>query len=305
MKKKLLVLLLAVMCLSLLTGCFCQHEWKAATCTDPSTCAKCEKTEGEALGHVWMAATCETPKTCEVCGTTDGEPKGHTWVDADCENPRTCSACKLTEGEALGHDWQEATTELPKTCAVCAATEGERIITDPRFTTAQTAAIQGKWGFDMPMTGADMGLADFNGVMECQIQITFANDGKLNFGMVITNEDAFMAAMAEYTMASTYAELAAQGMNKEAAEAAVMENYGMSMEDYIAAYLETVDFNSMFDGIFSALNGVYYMEDGLLYTGMSWDLMTEDPCTLEGDTLVIDSFSEEMGVDATFKRIEE
>lgn len=305
MKNKLLVLLLAVCCVAMLTGCFCEHEWKDATCVDPSTCAKCEKTEGEALGHVWMAATCEAPKTCEVCGTTDGEPKGHSWVDADCENPQTCETCGKTEGEALGHDWQDATTELPKTCAVCAATEGERIITDPRFITAETLAIQGKWAFDMPMSGTDMGMPDFDGTMECQIQITFANDGKLTFGMVITNEEEFMADIAEYTMANTYAELAAQGMDKEAADAAVKEGYDMTMEEYIDAYLAAVDFNSMFDGIFSALNGVYYMEDGVLYTGLSWDLVMEDPCTLDGDTLVIDSFSEEMGVDAVFTRIEE
>lgn len=305
MKKKLFVLLLAIACLAMLTGCFCQHEWKDATCVDPSTCAKCEKTEGEALGHVWMAATCETAKTCEVCGATDGEPKGHDWVDADCVTPKTCASCKETEGEALGHDWQEATTELPQTCATCAATEGERIITDPRFTTAETLAIQGKWAFDMPMSGADMGIPDFDGTMECQIQITFANDGKLTFGMVITNEEEFMTAMAAYTMEATYAELAAQGMSKEEADAAVLAGYDMTMEEYIDAYLEAVDFNSMFDGIFSALNGVYYMKDGKLFTGLSWDLVTEDPCTLEGDTLVIDSFSAELGVDATFRRIAE
>lgn len=305
MKKKLLVMLLAIACLAMLTGCFCQHEWKEATCVDPSTCAKCEKTEGEALGHVWMAATCETPKTCEVCAVTDGEPKGHSWEEADCVSPKTCSACGLTEGEALGHHWQEATTELPKTCDVCAATEGERIITDPRFTTAQTEAIQGKWGYDMTLTGEEMGLEGFDYTMNCQLQVMFGNDGALNFGMYIADEEAFMAYMADYTMATTYAELAAQGLDKEAADALVEETYGMTMEEYIQASLEGISFNSLFEGVFSALNGVYYMEDGMLYTGTNWALIMEDPCTLEGDTLVIDSLCEEMGMDIVFTRIEE
>ena len=275
MKKKLFVMLLAATCLALLTGCFCQHEWKEATCVEPPTCAKCEKTEGEALGHVWMAATCETPKTCEVCAVTDGDPRGHSWVDADCINPKNCSVCGLTEGEALGHEWQDATTELPQTCSVCAATEGERIITDPRFTTAKTKDIQGKWGYDMTLTGEDMGLSDFDYAMECQLYVVFGNDGTFNFGMTVADEDAFMDYMAEYTKATTYAELAAQGLNEEAADAAVKEAFGMTMDEYIEASLEGFSVNSLFEGVFSALNGVYYMENGVLYSGMNW-LVIED-----------------------------
>lgn len=306
MKKKLLVVLLAVMCLAMLTGCFCQHEWLDATCVEPSTCSKCEKTEGEALGHVWLAATCEAPKTCEVCGTTDGEAKGHSWADATCETPKTCETCNAVEGEALGHDWQEATTELPQTCTVCAITEGERIITDPRFTTAETASIQGKWGCTTSLTGEDMGVEGFNGSLDCLIILNFANDGTLNFGFEVQNQEAFMEDMVAYTMDTTYAQFAAQGMGKEAADAAVKESTGMTMEEYIRSSLSAIDFNAMFEGIFSALSGVYYMDDGVLYTGLSWDSpMEEDSYTLENGVLVIDSLVAELGADTAFTRIEE
>ena len=257
MNKKLFVLLLAVCCVAMLTGCFCEHEWKDATCVDPSTCAKCEKTEGEALGHVWMAATCETPKTCEVCGTPDGEPKGHSWVDADCENPQTCETCGKTEGEAMGHDWQDATTELPKTCAVCAKTEGERIITDPRFKTAETLAIQGKWVCVLSVTGEEMGVPDFDGTMDCNIILDFGNDGYLGASFELADTELFMEAMVQYTMEATYAELAAQGMGKDAADAAVKDAYGMTMEEYVRSILSTMDINALFAESFSALNGVY------------------------------------------------
>ncbi len=55
-KKKALIISAVVTCL--LTGCCMSHEWKEATCTEPKTCTKCDKTEGEALGHTWVEATC-------------------------------------------------------------------------------------------------------------------------------------------------------------------------------------------------------------------------------------------------------
>lgn len=99
MKKKLTLLVLALMCLLVLAGCGCEHEWIEADCVNPATCSKCDATEGSPKGHTWEAATCTTAKTCEICG--------------------------VTEGEALGHDWQEATVEAPKTCKVCGETEGD------------------------------------------------------------------------------------------------------------------------------------------------------------------------------------
>ncbi len=61
----------------------CTHEWKAATCTAPKTCTKCNATEGSAAGHSWKDATCTAPKTCSVCGTTEGNKGSHTFT-ADC-----------------------------------------------------------------------------------------------------------------------------------------------------------------------------------------------------------------------------
>lgn len=77
MKKKAVCLVLAVFLLAMLAGCGCQHEWQDATCTAPQTCAKCGKTEGEALGHKWEKATCTAAKTCVTCGETDGEALAH------------------------------------------------------------------------------------------------------------------------------------------------------------------------------------------------------------------------------------
>ncbi len=123
--KKLVCILLVVVAVFALTGCCISHQWQEATCTEPKTCAKCGKTEGEALGHTWVDATCTEPKTCSVCGETEGEPLGHEWIDATCTEPKTCSVCGETEGEPLGHDWADATCTEPKTCEVCAETQGD------------------------------------------------------------------------------------------------------------------------------------------------------------------------------------
>ena len=68
------------------TNTACTHEWKAATCTAPKTCAKCKATEGSAAGHAWKAATCTAPKTCSVCGATEGSKIAHSLT-------ATCTMC--------------------------------------------------------------------------------------------------------------------------------------------------------------------------------------------------------------------
>ena len=102
MKKRLMLVLLAVLCVALLAACGeCEHDWEKATCEEPKTCSECGETKGEAKGHDWVDATCEEPKTCANCGETEGEADGHDWVDATYDAPKTCSECGETEGEPL------------------------------------------------------------------------------------------------------------------------------------------------------------------------------------------------------------
>ena len=81
--KKSLLIILSVLLLLGLSGCCMSHEWADATCTAPKTCAKCGKTEGEALGHTFADATCNAPKTCTVCSETEGEALGHAYDTLD------------------------------------------------------------------------------------------------------------------------------------------------------------------------------------------------------------------------------
>ncbi len=146
MKKRFVLLLLAVLCLLALSGCACEHVWEEADCTTPKTCSECSETEGAPLGHSWLAATCSAPKTCENCGETEGEALPHTFADATCSAPQTCSVCGETEGEALPHSFADATCAAPKTCTVCGTTEGEALEhswVDATYTAPKTCTVCG------------------------------------------------------------------------------------------------------------------------------------------------------------------
>ena len=279
MKKRLTVLALALCCLLVFTGCCFHSEWYAATCENPKTCVECGETEGEALGHVWTDATCTAPKTC--------------------------STCRMTEGEALGHTWMDATTEAPKTCSTCSATEGERIITDERFTTASTIDLQGKWVANLPIPSEMLGIEGFEGSLDLQISIELGNDGTMKLGYTTLNNEEFTTALIDFTEASIYAEFEAAGYSKEEADAEMMAYYGMTTRELAEASFAEADFAAIFQAM--SISGVYYVDGGLLYTGITWDMEMEgSEFTVDGDSLTLaeelSGLSEES---LTFSRVTE
>lgn len=279
MRTKLTCLALAIMLTLTLTACGCMHKnWVAADCARPKTCAECGETEGSPLVHSWLAATCETPKTCENCG--------------------------LIEGEALGHFWMDATTEAPKTCSNCGKTEGERIITDARFTTEATKALYGTWVCRIDIDGTLMDLNDFSGTLPVDLILELTNSGEFNLRMEVGDTEAFYQSMKVYMMDTIYAELAATGLDKAAADEAIKTIYGMTTEEYVDYTLDQLDFNSLF-GAFK-FKMVYYVEGNTLYTADTWSApMTSDTFTLNGDTLTFTNIAAEIGYaegDLTFTR---
>lgn len=289
MRKKLLACLLVLSLLLVLAGCGCEHTWEEANCVNPKTCSKCGETEGAPLGHTWKAATCTEPKTCEVCGATEGEAKGHSWTEATCTEAKTCSECKLTEGEALGHTWQDATTETPKTCTVCAATEGDRIITDERFTSAAAASILGTWSGEVTFDGAAMEIEDFPGSYVCVVNFTFGPAGEMEMSLALKDPDAFNALMVQYMEDTLYTSYTSQGYTKESADAEMQTAYGMTVGEFAAYYVATLDMPSMFEAM--GTKGVYYVQDGNIYIGDTWDSTMEPSAfTVDGDSLSIKDF---------------
>lgn len=302
MKKRILPILMLAVCVLALSACGCAHEeWIEADCVTAKTCAECGETEGAPLGHSWLVATCDTAKTCEVCGETEGEALGHSWVDAKCDAPKTCENCALSEGEALGHSWQDATTEEPKTCAVCAVTEGERIITDERFTTAACAPVFGKWSCTVSLTGEMMDIEDFEGTVDCLLIFEMSNDGTMTMGTSIADETKFKQDMIQYIVDGIVTQ---SGVSKEDADAAMQSVYGMNLEEYAAAYMETIDMNSML-GLFE-VQGVYYIDGDQFWFGTEWDNVSPNGFTVEGDTLMLEGSLMDDGAEYTvFTRVTE
>lgn len=270
MKKKLLIGAMMMVLTLLLAACGCDHEWQAASCT--------------------------AAKTCQLCGEVEGEALGHTWQEAACETPKTCSTCKITEGEALGHDWQEATTEQPKTCLRCEMTEGERIVTDPRFTTETTKHLQGTWVYDVELTPEMMGLeAGFPNGVECTLSMEFGNAGDLVARMGLKDEAAFKEDYREFMLQYTYDMLEQQGVSKEDADEAMLQVYGLKMEEYVDTILQSFDIGAMFQAF--NFKEVYYVEDDKIYTALSWDskLFEDSAYALEDGILTVDVMTMEEG----------
>ncbi|MBR2047672.1 MAG: hypothetical protein IJ960_03660 [Oscillospiraceae bacterium] len=297
--KKICLIVLTLALLLTMSACGCKHEtWNEADCVTPKTCAECGETEGEALGHVWMAATCDAPKTCERCALTEGEALGHSWTEADCENPKTCSTCKLTEGDALGHDWQDATTEAPKTCSICAKTEGERIVTDPRFTTANNQQLFGIWRAEMSEY-----VPDFDMELTMYLTMEFRNDGTMKMSMELKDPDAFLQVMIDLSVEATYAGLEAEGYTREEADALILETYGMSIQEYMSENLSGMDMNQVL-GVMDALTYVYYAEGDLIYSGTNWNLeLIGEKYSIEDGVLYM--FQEGVVEPTAFQRVEE
>lgn len=307
MKKKICVLLVLVMLAAILGGCqlFCKHDFTEATCEAPQTCKECGKTEGEALGHDWLDATCEESEHCSRCDMKRGDPAGHKWTDATCDTAKTCSVCNAVEGEPLGHTWEEATTEDPMFCTVCQITEGEPLDTDPRFTTASTKELQGKWVTYVNVDGEMMGLPDFEEVLEMAMYAEFSNVGEMAITVGVENEEDFNAALTAYIVDTTYAEMAAAGYGAEETNEAMLASLGMTVEEYAAYTVEMLEIEDFLGEVESKM--CYYVEDGRLYTGLTWGAVFADEAyEIKDGVLTIDgTYLEDPEVPLEWTRVEE
>lgn len=101
--KKFTVIFQLLLCICLLAGCSCKHEWEKATCTVPQTCRLCQETTGEPMGHSWVEATCEEPKHCALCNLAEGSAPGHQWSALTCDEEYTCTVCNALSGVTGPH----------------------------------------------------------------------------------------------------------------------------------------------------------------------------------------------------------
>ena len=170
----------------------------------------------------------------------------------------------------------------PQTCTVCSSTEGERIITDLRFTTAATQHLYGQWEFQLSIPASAIVPTTLDGEVVFNNRFTFHNDGTAIHETGFADWESAKPYFVDYIILSTYMEYMMQGMDNPAAEADILEQYGMTMEEYAIACLDLMDVN----GDMESVSMVYYVEGDTLYMAYDWnEEMEVTTITLNGDTL--------------------
>lgn len=169
MKRKITLLMAMVLCLGMLAGCGCKHEWEAATCERAEMCSLCGETRGEALEHEWEEATCQQAQICRLCGKTRGDSLAHTpgeWIETEDPAAGTvhrealCSLC----GAVVGAEETAMTTLIR---------DGLFLFTPEQFLQRVTA-IAAQLGTDVTFTPAKGEGLVYSGMTgESQVLIQF------------------------------------------------------------------------------------------------------------------------------------
>lgn len=101
-KKNLCILCLLVLCLTIFSGCICNHEWKAATCYAPQTCSKCLERIGSPTQHLY---TQKIPTDIYLCSpATIKSPATYYYACKYCAEKGTI---KYTYGDCLPSAWAQ------------------------------------------------------------------------------------------------------------------------------------------------------------------------------------------------------
>lgn len=113
MKKRMMVVVVLILCLSMMA------------CGEPGA-TNAVPTGGNA--PLQTTAPAQTTASAQTTAPTQPDAPTqpthtHTWEEVTCQTPKTCSTCGATEGGVLGHKWTEATCRVRATCTVCGKTQ--------------------------------------------------------------------------------------------------------------------------------------------------------------------------------------
>lgn len=141
--KRMTLIFILLLCICLLAGCGCRHEWEEATCTSAKICRLCEKTAGEPLEHSWVEANCAEPKHCTLCNLTEGKALGHQWSALTCAEEYLCTVCNAASGVKGPHvDVKNITQDADNNLLVQCQCGNEEILTIEEL---MLQLLQGKW----------------------------------------------------------------------------------------------------------------------------------------------------------------
>ena len=229
-----------------------------------------------------IISLCLALLTLTCCGCTCD----HQWQEANCGEPMTCLKCGETEGEPTGeHDWAAATTEAPMTCRVCGLMQGDLIDVDERFHTEDCMPYFGKWTTTYEMDDSETGIPGLSITMKLTMQ--FSINGVLTISRTFKSLEDVRADYANALAAYMYQQYATAGKNQTEADTACMAIHGQTVTEFAQAQADRASLS-----LESKTEKVYYVEDGILYTGEDWGSdMYNEACEMGNNgtfTLLVD-----------------
>lgn len=126
MKKVVISLILALVCLLVFAGCSSAQDYTESSLIPTEATQEPTDSPTEATSHMhnWTDATCDRPRICTRCGRSDGEPLAHEWKSIGDEGLRMCSLCRVFECEIAGHIWKDTVCGPSRICSLCSAADG-------------------------------------------------------------------------------------------------------------------------------------------------------------------------------------
>ncbi len=161
--------------------------------------------------------------------------------------------------------------------------EDKRELFDP----AACAHLFGTWIGELEVDMATILGETIQGVpsmsIKAEMRVSFHEDGSMKTSLVLDRE-SYMAAMRTYTIEVTYQTYEQMGLSRDEADAAVKAELGVDIPGYVDMILTEIDEEMLTQ----SEEGIYYVQDGKLYTGPSWEEdTTTDDAWVEGSELTI------------------
>lgn len=159
-------------------------------------------------------------------------------------------------------------------------------------------ALIGTWAIDFDMADAlaeELGgdYADFHSSFEMTLLFDFNADGTFKMyvdeGPFTTNFNNWLDAFIDYSMEMVYDEFESYGLSREEVDADILENYGMSMQDYMFLLVGELDVSELVEELESA--GTYETRGNKLYMAEGSDKIDPfvyDIFTVNGNKLTLE-----------------
>lgn len=190
----IVVVVVALFAVLSATHVICFHEWSEPTCTHPSVCSVCGKTQGDALEHEWQEATCTAPQTCSLCGTTKGKELGHDVKEWSIAAEPSCTEKGREVGECA-----RCGSAVEKAIPVIDHTPGDWVVVTEPSVGQDGKAVSGLRSYSCTVCGKELGSESIELSAE-EIESYFKEGcSALTYEQVARDSDAYKGEKATFT----------------------------------------------------------------------------------------------------------